>query len=98
MALTQLAQVVPRHPQSPTEYSGGWQKAKETTSTFPLQVYFSHYMAGIQHTNIDDLNAMLAEIPLLMGYSSGHWSWVECYIGKDFEQLQGEMALHYSAL
>ena len=40
------------------------------TTSSPLQVHFGHYIARLDHPSIAKLNATLAEIPLISGYTT----------------------------
>lgn len=50
-----------------------WQTAKERTASGPLDINFSVLKAGSYITLISILDATLAEIPMLSGYSPKRW-------------------------
>jgi len=47
----------------------GWQKARETMASSMSSVHFGHNMAGMFNPEIAIVNARMAEIPLVSGYS-----------------------------
>jgi len=59
--------------QSLNNYIKGWRWAREVTSLSFSMVHFGHYMAGINDPCIAQLNAILASIPVITGYSQNWW-------------------------
>jgi len=60
-------------PRSLEDYTSGWRKARETTSSSLSGIHFGHYMAGTFNPNIVLFNATMADIPLKTGYSPSRW-------------------------
>jgi len=56
-----------------TDYTNTWKKARKTTSLSMSQVHFRHYMAGMFNPNIAIMNATMADIPMLTGYTPARW-------------------------
>jgi len=55
------------------EQTSRWKKVRETTASSMSSVHFGHYMAGTFNPDIALLNAMMADILLLSGYSPRQW-------------------------
>jgi len=55
------------------EYTDGWRKAQEATSSSLSGIHFGHYMAGTFNPEILIFNATMANIPLKTGYSPDRW-------------------------
>jgi len=55
------------------EYTGRWQKSRETTSLLASGIHFGHYIAGTFNPEILFVNATLADIPLQVGFSYNCW-------------------------
>jgi len=53
--------------------SGKMEKSQETMASSPSHLHFGHYIMGMEHSLILELNATLAEIPLLTGNSPACW-------------------------
>ncbi len=60
-------------PRTITDYTRGWQKARETTSSSASGIHFGHYIAGTFNPEILLINATLADIPLRTGFSYDRW-------------------------
>jgi len=58
---------------SEVEYTQGWKKAKEATSSSPSGVHFGHYIAGIEDIVISKINRLMATIPQITGISPDQW-------------------------
>jgi len=56
-------------PRSLQDYTIGLRKARESTASSLSGVHFGHYMVGTFNPNIVLFNAMMADIPMTMGYS-----------------------------
>jgi len=55
------------------EYIQGWKKAREETSSSYSNVHFGHYIAGSQDERVASLNAGMAALPAMTGYSPNRW-------------------------
>jgi len=55
------------------DYTQGWRKAKEITSSSPSGVHFGHYIAGIEDIVIGKINRLMATIPQITGISPDRW-------------------------
>jgi len=60
-----------------------------------LQLHFGHYIVGLEHPSIAELNATLAEIPLISGYAP---TWWKHHINILLEKSQAIMRLNDYAL
>jgi len=60
-------------PWSLEDYTIGWKKAREVTSSSLSGIHFGHYMAGTFNPNIVLFNATMADLPLKTGYSLRRW-------------------------
>jgi len=56
-------------PRSLQDYTNGWRKVHESTSSSLLGIHFGHYMARMFSPNIVLFNATMTDIPLKTGYS-----------------------------
>jgi len=65
-----LADIPPR---SLEDYSLGWRKASKSTSSSASGIHFGHYIAGTFNPEILLVNATLANLPLLTGFTYDRW-------------------------
>ena len=54
-------------------YRDGWRKAKEVTSSGISGLYFSFWIAGVEHQGICEFEAIMANIPYRTGHSPPRW-------------------------
>ena len=55
------------------EFSEGWKKAKERTSSGPSGLHFGHYKVGSQTEELNTILWQMAKIPMEKGYSPKRW-------------------------
>jgi len=72
-AVARTSQVADIPPRSVEEYSAGWKKAREATSSSASGTHFGHYIAGTFNPEILLINATLANLPLLTGFTYDRW-------------------------
>jgi len=61
-------------PRSLKEYTDGWLKAWESTSSSLLgSIHFGHYMASTFNPDIVIFNMTIADLPMKMGYLPSRW-------------------------
>jgi len=60
-------------PRTITDYTHGWQKAQEMTSSSVLGLHFGHYIVGTFNLEILVINTTLADIPLRTGFLYDRW-------------------------
>lgn len=58
---------------TPEQNKNAWSKQKESVSSEPEGLTFSHYKAGAQDQEINKFNATLWILPYQYGFSPRHW-------------------------
>ena len=58
---------------TPSINQQAWKKQKETISSEPNGLSFSHYKAAVMHPDNNDFDAKLRSLPFRFGFSPTHW-------------------------